>query len=188
MPTPTLRVLVAILSIAAAAPAAAQPVDLAPGGFISEIKIGAGMHDVGVFGTRKEESGVDVNAEVLFASPGFFSFLFSPRPHLGLVWNTAGDTSQLYGGLTWQYDFEAGMFLAGSLGLALHDGELDTHRPDRKSLGLRVLFRESLEVGYRFGEQRRHSMSLMGAHVSNAWLDDQNEGMDTLVVRYGYRF
>ena len=39
-------------------------------GVISELRIGLSAHDVGPF-SRKEESGKDVNFEVLFVSPKF---------------------------------------------------------------------------------------------------------------------
>jgi hypothetical protein len=53
-------------------------------------------------------------------------------------------------------------------------------------LGCRVLFRESLSVGVRF--MKHHSLSVMVDHISNAGLCDHNDGLDTLGVRYGYRF
>jgi lipid A 3-O-deacylase len=178
-----LRGTVLALSVSAGlvSPAAAQ----SP--WISEVKVGVGLHDAGVFGSRKE-SGAAVNGEVLFQSPAFLRPIWAPRPHLGVETSTAGDTSQIYGGLTWQYDFEIGLFVAGSLGAAVHDGKLDTPRGDRKSLGTRTLFRESAEVGYRFGDNRRHSVSVMLSHISNAWLGNPNEGMDTVALRYGVRF
>lgn len=167
-------------TVLAAPPAAAQ--------IVSEIKVGAAYHDPPVFGPRKERKGFDVNGEVLFTSPGFLGAIWAPRPHLGLQVNMAGETSQAYAGLTWQYDFASGPFVAGSLGFAIHDGELDTDRGDRKSLGGRVLFRESIELGYRFGEARRHAVSLMLSHVSNAGIYERNEGMDSIAARYGIRF
>lgn len=167
-------------ALTAAVPAAAQ--------IVSEIKVGAAYHDPPIFGPRKERKGFDVNGEVLFTSPGFLRALWAPRPHLGLQVNVAGETSQAYAGLTWQYDFASGPFVSGSLGLAIHDGETDTDRSDRKALGGRVLFREAIEVGYRFGAERRHAVSLMLSHVSNAGIYERNEGMDTIAARYGIRF
>lgn len=169
-----------LVGLGVTAPASAQ--------VISEVKAGVGYHDPPVFGPRKERKGVDINGEVLFTSPGFLHALWAPRPHLGLQVNTVGDTSQAYAGLTWQYDFQSGPFVAGSLGFAIHDGKLDTDASDRKSLGGRVLFRESIELGYRFGEGQRHALSLMLAHVSNAGIYERNEGMDTIAARYGIRF
>jgi len=166
-----------------AAPAdAASPID--------EVRGGVFYHDAGVFGTHKED-GVDLNLELRFVSPEFLRAIWSPRPHLGVQANLAGNTSQLYFGVTWslmlwQTSGADGLFLDASLGGSTHNGKLDTDDPDRKSLGSRVLFRESLELGYRFAEI--HSLSVMLDHVSNANLADRNEGLDTLGVRYGLKF
>mgnify|MGYP001258631219 FL=1 len=65
----------------------------------SEIRIGALAHDTGPF-SSKEEDGIDTNFELLFASPEFLSFIWSPRPHIGINYNSSGDTSQAYLGLT----------------------------------------------------------------------------------------
>ena len=78
------------------------------------------------------------------------------------------------------------MFFSLDLGGAVHDGETSTSRRDRKELGTRVLFREAIEIGYRF--QEHHALSLRFDHISNASLADNNEGLDTLGVVYGYSF
>jgi lipid A 3-O-deacylase len=160
--------------------------------YIDELKLGVLDHDVGVFGSTRE-SGVDLNAELRFVSPSFLSPIFAPRPHLGVSVNTAGDTSQLYFGLTWSFTLFReilgagdGIFIDASLGGSVHNGELNDSRSDMKALGSRVLFRESVELGYRFLE--RHSVSVMLDHVSNANLADHNEGLDTVGVRYGLKF
>jgi lipid A 3-O-deacylase len=169
---------------AARAADAAQPL----GGFISEIKLGISHHDTGVFGESVEE-GADIGGEVLFVSPDVLSLVWSPRPHLGVHVNTAGDTSQLYGGLTWEFTLWRGLFVAASFGFSVHDGEAggNTGKPDKQGLGTRFLFRESLELGWRF-DGGTHSLSVMLDHISNAGLSDDNDGLDTLGVRYGYRF
>ncbi|MGD9261841.1 MAG: acyloxyacyl hydrolase, partial [Desulfobacterales bacterium] len=77
-------------------------------------------------------------------------------------------------------------FFNTGIGLALHNGELDTSDSDKKSLGTRLLFRIPFEFGYQL--TRHHSLSLMFDHISNAYLANENEGMDTLGLRYGYRF
>lgn len=153
---------------------------------VSETRIGAMAHDVGLFG-GDEEDGVNVNAEILFTSPDFMQFLWSPRPHIGGSFNTSGDTSQAYIGMTWDFNLTDSLFFEASLGGAIHDGKLnDDPRNQRKALGCRVLFRESVSLGWRFDEH--HSLSLMLDHISNASLCKNNEGLDTLGVRYGYRF
>jgi len=53
-------------------------------------------------------------------------------------------------------------------------------------VGLRLLSREALEIGYQFGDH--HALSVMLDHISNANTASNNEGLDSLGVRYGYRF
>lgn len=156
------------------------------GGILSEVRLGAMAHDVGILGRSEEDDAIDVNAEILFVSPDFLEPIWSPRPHIGITANTNGDTSQIYGGLAWDWNFWGPFFVEGTLALTVHDGELDPVRSDKKALGCRVLFRESVSLGARFLE--RHSLSLMLAHISNASLCDNNEGLDTFGIRYGYRF
>ena len=72
--------------------------------FISEIRLGALLHDEGPFSSRKED-GYDANLELLFTSPDFLDILWAPRPHIGVSYNSSGDTSQAYLELTWEWDF-----------------------------------------------------------------------------------
>jgi len=155
------------------------------GGILSEVRLGLLYHDVGIVSATTEE-GADVNFEALFASPDFLEIIFSPRPHLGASINTAGDTSQLYGGLTWGLDLWGGLFVEFAFGGSVHDGELDANRNDKNDLGCRVLFREALELGWRFGGH--HSISVMADHISNAGFCVDNDGQDTAGIRYGYKF
>ena len=78
------------------------------------------------------------------------------------------------------------LYFDASLGGAVHDGHIDTQRLDRKALGSRVLFRESVEIGY--GWNASQSISFMFDHISNANLGRRNEGLDTYGVRYGQKF
>ncbi len=171
-----MRPFLPLLTLIAALPLPAQAV---------ELRLGVLAHDVGVFG-GEHEAGADVDAEVLFESPRVLAPIWSPRPHLGISVNSAGDTSQAYAGLTWTWDFGGRLFAAFSLGGAVHDGKLGTARQDRVSLGSRVLFRESLSVGVWVTE--RQNLTLVLAHISNANLAEHNEGMDQFGLRWGYRF
>lgn len=177
------RLLTAGALVLAAATAHAQ-------GIVDEFRVGVLAHDVGVFGGSVED-GPDINAELRFVSPQFLSAVWSPRPHLGVDANVAGDTSQLYFGFTWEFMLwrtgaADGLFIDASLGGAVHNGKLDTTEADRKSLGSRLLFRESVELGYRFADV--HSLSSMFDHISNANLADRNEGLDSFGIRYGLKF
>ena len=167
-------------------PAAAQA------GFVDEVKLGLLAHDVG-FLTHHVESGADVNLEILFTSPSLLRFIGSPRPHIGADINTAGNTSDGYFGLTWEaslqelFGFAPRVFLAGSLGGAVHDGYLTSGAPPgRKLLGSRILFRESAELGYRLTPTI--SVSAILDHISNANLAPRNAGITSAGARLGFRF
>ncbi len=166
-----------------AAAGADGPVD----GILSEIRIGALVHDKGPF-SRREEVGNDVNIEFLFASPQFLKIIWAPRPHIGVSINTEGNTSQLYFGLSYEFEFWRSWFAGFSLGGVIHDGDkaYGIRGGDSKELGCRAMFRESLEFGYRF--RGHHSLSAMIDHISNADICDKNEGLDNVGIRYGYRF
>ena len=160
--------------------------------WIDEGKVGVLAHDIGFLG-HHVENGTDINGELLFASPGFLSWIGAPRPHIGGSVNTSGNTSYGYIGLTWSYDlwrdlFGAGdaFFVAGSLGGGAHDGYLNSGPSERKLLGSRVLFRESAELGYRVTPAI--SISIMLDHLSNAGIADHNNGLTNIGVRTGYRF
>ena len=155
------------------------------GGKVSEIRLGILIHDVGPF-SSSEESGTDVNLEFLFNSSKYLERIWAPRPHLGLTLNSNDDTNQAYFGLTWEFDVWPHLFLGLSLGGSFHDGQTKTDRIDKKELGCKLLFRESLEVGYRFGN--RHAITAYLDHLSNANLCDKNEGLENVGMRYGYRF
>ena len=136
-------------------------------------------------GTRKE-GGVDLNIEIIFNSPSFSLMSGNVRPNLGLSINTQGDTSKLYGGILWELETKSGIFLDLGVGVAVHDGKLDTNQEDKKSLGSRVLFRFPIEIGCSIA--KHHQISILFDHISNAFLVHPNEGLDTLGLRYGYRF
>lgn len=154
-------------------------------GIFSEIRGGFLVHDEGMFSHNKE-SGFDGNLELLFTSPELLKVIWEPRPHMGFTVNSAGNTSQAYLGLTWEWEFLGDAFFDFSLGGAYHNGETTTTALDKKELGCSVLFRESLDLGYRFFGA--HSLMFHLAHISNAKLCSTNEGLETFGVRYGYRF
>lgn len=156
-------------------------------GWLYEIRVGVLAHDVdGLRSGLRKEGGVDFNAEIIFRHPSFPLLLGTVRPNSGLSINNRGDTSKVYGGLLWEIEMESGMFLSLGIGVAVHDGELETSEEDKKGLGSRVLFRIPIEFGYELN--RRHRVSIGFDHVSNAYLAHPNEGLDTFGLRYGYRF
>jgi len=165
-----------------ASTAAAEPL----GGIISEVRFGVLAHDVPIgIATENIESGVDLNAEILFArwSPKSWNF----RPHLGVQVNTGDDTSQIYAGFTTTHYFpDTRVWGAFSGGGTLHNGETSRFGKDRKAFGSQVLFRLALEVGVDIGNHA--SVSLYYDHESNAFLADENPGIDNVGVRLGWKF
>jgi lipid A 3-O-deacylase len=176
----------AALVALAPAPAAAQLT------LVDEVKIGALAHDVG-FLTHHVETGADINLEMLFTPPDVLRIIGSPRPHIGADINTSGNTSDGYFGLTWgimliQSLFGAGdgVFANGSLGGAIHDGNINTAPPGEKRLGSRILFRESAELGYQINP--RTNISAILSHISNANLGVHNAGITSAGARLGVKF
>lgn len=154
--------------------------------WLHEVKAGVLHHDTGdLWSGFRRESGVDLNLELIF-SPQLEILGGTIRPAFGGSVNTAGDTSKVYTGLRWQYEHASGLFFGVGLGGAVHDGDLRLERNDRKALGSRVVFHIPIEAGYRF--DGKSGLSVYFDHISNAYLAEANEGMDTLGLRYGYRF
>ncbi len=151
--------------------------------------VGVSAHDQGPDSDRHED-GVDLNLEGWWAAlpmriPRLTGTL---HPHLGLSLNTAGDTSFAYGGLTYLHRFDERFFVAVPLGLAVHDGPLETQdeqRCRRESdcgFGSRVLFSFGLELGVHLSEG--YALSLFTHHVSHGGLlADDNEGIDNIGLR-----
>lgn len=154
--------------------------------YVDEIKLGALYHDVdGLWSGTRRESGADFNLELIFA-PSIDFQSGKIRPALGGTFNTSGGTSKAYLDARWEYESELGVFFALGIGGAYHNGETKLVSNDSKALGSQFLFHFPIELGYR--HDGTHSVSLFFDHVSNAWLADPNEGMDTLGLRYGYKF
>ena len=160
--------------------------------FVSDLRFGLSAQDP--WGNEGRNGSANLTGEILFAKPftasDLFTSYFIPRPHLGGSLNTNDRTSFAYAGLTWTIDITPSIFIEGSLGGAVHNG--DTHSNpvlvarDHQSLGCSPLFRESGSVGVRLSA----NWSVMATieHLSNAGLCTQNRGLTNVGARVGYSF
>ena len=87
----------------------------------------------GIDGPHGDKEGTpDVNLELLYGPIGgeyrkpFLNQLLRPRLHFGGTINTEGNTNELYAGFTWDVFLTRRLFVEGSFGGALHDGD-DTY-------------------------------------------------------------
>ena len=175
-----LLVAASIVVISAAPPASAQYL-------LRELKLGVLNHDVPDLwsGFRAERNGIDLNVELIL-QPSIPFFFGAIRPAIGGTISTRGETSHSYIDARWEVETPVGLFFALGLGAAVHNGDLNLVRNDRKALGSRLLLHVPAEVGVRLTSTS--SLSVYFEHTSNAGLARFNEGLDRLGVRYGYRF
>ena len=156
---------------------------------ISEARIGALYHNFEDYG----ETGLDINAEVLFQPlPGnydnaFLNFILTPRPHVGADINVDGNTSFVYAGFSWTAQVLGPIFIEGAFGGAWNNGKHGTTKwPDRAEMGCALSFHEALSIGVTLQQEWR----VMGTveHFSNAGLCEQNAGISNVGVRIGKLF
>ncbi|MEI9982981.1 MAG: acyloxyacyl hydrolase [Aliidongia sp.] len=176
--------------LAAALPAVLPAAARADDGLIDEFRLGVYEHDASILGHQKE-TGADIGAELLFTSPAFLNVIWSPRPVIGGLVNTSGQTDQAYGGLTWTWDFLSnvlmngdGFYVEGTLGGGWNDGKINVTGAEesqhRKSLGSNALFREDADLGYRITPQ--WSIAISYNHISDADLAKRNEGAERVLT------
>ncbi len=173
-----------------------------------KLSLGAFEHDVDMIGASHED-GYAVNFEAQWMSPEFFNIIGAPRPTLGAVIALDNHTTQqAYAGLNWssQHWFQSPFYIDGFFGLAALDGngsfdpkEYNRQhlanpvnvKDSRKYVGSTLLFREAIEIGYRFGTKQEHGVSIIASHMSHGEIlcdDSRNQGMDHYGVRYAYHF
>jgi hypothetical protein len=157
----------------------------------NEVRVGASFD--AVYTQHDFEPGAFIDGEFLFASPfprhegTFIDALLRPRPDVGVTISTTGGTSQAYAGLTWDFPLIGGFFLEASAGGMIHNGDLDhPHGVHGPRLGSRVLFRESLGLGYDINAH--WNVMIMIDHGSDAGLTRRNDGITLAGATVGYRF
>jgi hypothetical protein len=173
----------------AVALAASLANDASANDLLYALKVGVLAHDVPDLwsGFQVEHNAADINIEAQFAAAWALPW-GAIRPVIGGSINTRGDTSDGYIDARWQGDLPSGVFFGLGLGAAIHDGEIGgaNSDPDKKWLGSHVLFHIPIEIGYHLDQ---HSdVSVYFEHMSNAYTQKYNEGMDRIGLRYGYRF
>lgn len=153
-----------------------------------EMRVGILRHDVKSGFRHSHEKSCDLNAEFLFSSfsGDIARLFFSPRLHVGTSLNMSGATHQGYTGLTWHVPLGVRFFVEASLGGCIHTGETKKQTKNKKALGSRLLFRESLALGWQTTEQM--NISLLLDHASNAKLARPNPGLTSVGIRLGYVF
>jgi hypothetical protein len=176
--------------------------------WVRRVSFGVVLHDVG-FISDKREKGVDPNWEVQFNRPewGWWRWLGSPYPIIGVTPNFAGGTTEFYFGIfNYEFslsnefldgltnDFTKNLWISGGLNTVIHNGPLRKNdkicREDSDcGFGSRVLPRISLEIGYTFW--KNHGVSLFFDHFSHGSVGCpciQNEGIDHTGIRYHFTF
>ncbi|MGE0830579.1 MAG: acyloxyacyl hydrolase [Hyphomonadaceae bacterium] len=156
---------------------------------VDELRLGAQAHNFND-DENKEQDGFNVNAEIVFDSPGILQIIGSPRPYAMASVNTEGDTSWAGVGLYWRWEFADGWALEPGLGYVIHDGEIDVPdaEPGRILFGSRDLFRDTLALERELGDH--FAMQLYFEHLSHGQIigSGRNQGTEELGVRGIWRF
>lgn len=168
----------------------------------NEFKFGVHDHDSHLL--EGKEHGLDLNPEVIFQSPfsdawvdanvpRYLQWMAQPRPTLGAQFNTSHYTNQFYFGPTWTWQLARGLLKPDDgivfsffFGPGFNDGMIQSSRGDWKALGSHVLFRESFELGYLVTPTVQ--LSVFVDHISNGGLAKENQSINDLGGRIGFRF
>lgn len=167
----------------------------------AESILGVLDHDTSLLGGR--EKGADINPEIIFwspiaddmiaSAPSWLHWALQPRPTIGGDINTAGRTNQAYVGATWSWYLARelvnpgdGIVLDYFFGPGFNDGQIHNGNSERKALGSNVLFRVGLDLGYQINPVWVISAHI--DHISNGGLAKENQSINDLGIRLGYRF
>jgi len=154
--------------IAIAGPAAAK-VDVRAGIVAHNLKIGDSP-------TQSNESGANLEVEIIGGRIDPLGWLGGPHPYLMGSLNTGGDTSFGGAGLYWRVPFAGNWTLEPGLGIVVHDGVLknpfapadsraEAFAHEHQLLGTRYLFRDSIALDRDIGAGRK--FGVVFEHLSN---------------------
>jgi len=168
---------------------------------LSEVRLGVMAENVCVLDcdNANKEPGPAINGDILFNSPGFLKYIWSPKPYIMGSANLQGDTSFGGAGLHWSFQFADKWAFEPSFGYVIHDGELESPYPqgdprgdafteEHVLLGSRDLFRTTFGLHYDINET--WGAELMYEHLSHGQVlgDGRNQGLDNIGVRISYSF
>jgi lipid A 3-O-deacylase len=191
-------VLVPALALMAASTAMIAPEASAQ---VESVRLGVMKHNICVTDCKNadKESGVNINGEVRFDSPGFLQVIWSPKPYVMASVNTDGNTSFAGVGLQWDFNLTDHIVFEPGFGYVLHDGEVNNpyaagtqqavdFSEDHVLLGSEDLFRTSLALTWKFSEA--WGVQAMYEHLSHGQIlgKGRNQGMDELGVRMVWTF
>ena len=80
------------------------------------------------------------------------------------------------------YDFTENLYLQAGIGIAYFSEE----NLDKKRFGMNFQFKESIGFGYRFNKKLESTLKY--THYSNADLNNENAGLDLVMLQLIYRF
>src|SRR4051812_845160 len=168
-----------ILAAAALGGAPARADELFGGVYAHDLSIVAASH---VERGNETERGADV--ELGWRGGRILPAIGGPQPHLLVSLNSAGATHFAAAGLSWTIGRT--VYVRPGVGVAIHSGP-DHWTRNRIWLGSRLLFEPEIGVGVRLSP--RASVEASWVHLSHAHLfGDQNPGLDTVGLRFNYRF
>ncbi len=181
--------------------AAASFAGSASADLVSEIRLGVMQENVCVLDcdNANKEPGQSINGDILFNSPDFLSFIWSPKPYLMGSGNLQGETSFGGVGLHWSFPITKTWQFEPSFGYVIHDGELASPYPDGDPrslafteehvlLGPRDLFRTTFGLHHDINETG--GVEVMYEHLSHGQVlgNGRNQGLDNVGVRFSYSF
>ena len=152
---------------------------------VSEIRLGVTAQEP----DSPERGSANLIGELLLVRPSAADpaiDLLIPRFHVGGSLNLDGNTSFGYAGLTWTFSVTPTIFVEGSFGGAIHNGETDPLDNHHSALGCTALFRESGSVGVSL--TKNWTVMATVEHLSNAGLCSHNRGITNFGVKAGYTF
>lgn len=155
--------------------------------------------DVGISVQFANENSVAINGEILFEEPEFLKWALTPQPYIGGTINLEGKTSFGGGGLLWRQSFGDKFYGDLAIGLVAHTGTNNIEREPGESFfdilsrfdeeiefGTNILFREQVALGYNVNQS--WSGEIFFEHLSNGFLNPDNDGVDNLGFRAVRKF